>query len=67
MKTYRRALAARWLPALALAAFGWLGASQVDAAQSQDRSETCKGCHEAYFNSYADSCPLEEGASAQPG
>jgi DmsE family decaheme c-type cytochrome len=66
MKTYRRVLATRWLPALALAAFGWLAAPHAGAAQPQDRSETCKGCHEAYFTSYADSVHGKKGHPRTP-
>jgi DmsE family decaheme c-type cytochrome len=65
MKTYRRASGARWLSALALAAFVFM-AGAAGAAQPQDRAEVCKGCHEAYFDSYSETIHAKKGHPRAP-
>jgi len=65
MKTYRRALGARWLSALALSACVFM-AGGAGAAQPQDRAEVCKGCHQAYFDSYAETTHAKKGHPRTP-
>jgi DmsE family decaheme c-type cytochrome len=63
-KAYGRAFLAIGLPALALVALAW--APPAAAAQREDRSQVCKGCHEAYFESYAKTTHAKTGHPRTP-
>jgi DmsE family decaheme c-type cytochrome len=64
-KTHRGAFFERWLPAIALGAFVWC-ALPASAAQPEDRSQACKGCHEPYFESYAKTTHAKKGHPRTP-
>ena len=57
---FRPVMLARLLPAIALTALAGL-APHATAAQPQDRSEACKGCHAAYYESYATTVHSKKG------
>ena len=63
-KTYRRAFHAMWMGvfAVTLASLPF----PVEAAQGEDRSQLCKGCHEPYFESYAKTTHAQTGHPRTP-